>query len=96
MHHSWPFTFRSIQSTTINGFKRPRAITIIPGGDVLVLECDGKCVSIIIANERFPMAMCASYKLQWSTGITAYQQVQGGPVYIFVVDRRDNSVQSVE
>ena len=32
MHHSWPFTFRSIQSTTIDGFKRPRAITIIPGG----------------------------------------------------------------
>ena len=50
MHHNCPFTFRSIQSTTIDGFKRPRAITIIPGGDVLVLERDGKCASRIMAN----------------------------------------------
>ena len=69
---------------------------IIPGGDVLVLERDGKCVSIIIANERVQLPHGNVCQLQWSTGITAYQQVQGGPVYIFVVDRRDNSVQSVE
>ena len=51
---------------------------------------------LLMKDFNFPMAMCASYKLQWSTGIAAHQQVQGGPVYIFVVDRRDNSVQSVE
>ena len=62
MHHSWPFTFRSIQSTTINGFKRPRAITIIPRGDVLVLECDGKCVSRIIANERVQLPHGKEFK----------------------------------
>ena len=34
--------------------------------------------------------------LQWPTGIAAYQQVQGGPVYIFVVDRRNQSVEKFE
>ena len=96
MHHSWPFTFRSIQSTTIDGFKRPRAITIIPGGDVLVLECDGKCVSRIMANERVQLPHGNVCPLQWSTGIAAYQQVQGGQVYIFVVDRRNNSVEKFQ
>ena len=28
MHHNWPFTFCSIQPTTIDGFKRPRAIAL--------------------------------------------------------------------
>ena len=93
MHHSWPFPFRSIQSTTIDGFKRPRAITIIPGGNILVLERDGKCVSRIIANERVQLPHGNVCQLQWSTGIAAYQQEQGGPVYIFVVDRRNNRFQ---
>ena len=93
MHHSWPFTFRSIQSTTIDGFRRPRAITIIPGGDVLVLERDGKCASRIMANGQMRRVLHGNVcQLQWPTGIAAYQQVQGGPVYVFVVDRRNQSV----
>ena len=71
MHHSWPFPFRSIQSTTIDGFKRPRAITIIPGGNILVLERDGKCVSRIMANgqmRRVPHGNVC--QLQWPTGIS--------------------------
>ena len=96
MHHSWPFTFRSIQSTTIDGFRRPKAITIIPRGDVLVLERDGKCVSRIIANERVQLPHGNVCQLQWPTGIAAYQQVQGGQVYIFVVDRRNQSVEKCE
>ena len=93
MHHNCPFTFRSIQSTTINGFRRPRAITIIPGGNVLVLECDGKCVSRIMANGHMRRVAHGNVcQLQWPTGIAAYQQVQGGQVYIFVVDRRNQCV----
>ena len=35
-------------------------------------------------------------QLQWPTGIAAYQQVQGGQVYIFVVDHRNNSVEKFQ
>ena len=97
MHHNWPFTFHSIQSTTIDGFGRPRAITIIPGGDVLVLERDGKCVSRINGQMgRVQLPHGNDCQLQWPTGIAAYQQVQGGQVYIFVVDRRNQSVEKFE
>ena len=41
-----PYNWPPFQSTIIYGFDKPRAITKIPEGDVLVLEHDGKCVYI--------------------------------------------------
>ena len=49
----------------------------------------------IRANERVQLPHGNVCQLQWSTGIAAYQQVQGGQVirYIFVVAHRNNSVE---
>ena len=93
-----PFNFRT-NPTIITGFNKPRAITVMQGGDVFVLERDRRCVSRIIANgqtRRVQLPHGNVCQLQWPTGIAAYkQQLQGGR-YIFVVDRRNNSVEKFQ
>ena len=101
---NYPFTFQSIP-IIINGFNRPSAVAVVPPpagvnhlqqGDVLVVECDGNCVSKIVVGANgqrqrtdfFGVAGNGDGRFNHPTGIAIGQ---GGN--IFVVDHGNHRVQ---